>query len=242
MLLRSSDRFGDVSTTDCLDAMARDLDRFCADVIVIDAAICAGQAGCWDRIRSPFDLARGRPVVVLGLRDEEEDVLASLEAGAAGCVTHEHSIDELINTIEAAAAGELLCPPPPAGTADRAGQCQGTGRHSESPVAEGTFHPEPSGTADVEQTDCPASWPGTVHDQEPRSQHPGETACLQPDRSGGSYAGGEFGAVTGASRRLPSPERASGVCGHGALASPFPKESSATSEQLAWPELARLWI
>jgi DNA-binding NarL/FixJ family response regulator len=111
MLLRSSDRFGEVSMTDCLGAMARDLDRSCADVIVIDAALCAGQAGCWDMVRSPFGLARGHPVVVLGLRNAEEDVLASLEAGAAGCVTHEHSIDELINTIEAAAAGELLCPP-----------------------------------------------------------------------------------------------------------------------------------
>ena len=111
MLLRSSDRFGDVSTTDCLDAMVRDLDRTSSDLIVIDAAICAGQAGCWDMVRSPFDLARGRPVVVLGLRDAKEDVLASLEAGAAGCVTREHSVEELINTIEAAAAGELLCPP-----------------------------------------------------------------------------------------------------------------------------------
>jgi len=197
MLLRSSDRFGDVSTTDRLDAMVRDLDRTSSDLIVIDAAICAGQAGCWDMVRSPFDLARGRPVVVLGLRDAEEDVLASLEAGAAGCVTREHSVEELINTIEAAAAGELLCPPP-SGTADGAGQCQGPGRHSEPPAAEGTFHPEPSGATDVEQTDCPASGPRTVHDHEPRSQHPGETARLQPDQGGGSHEGGERDAVTGA--------------------------------------------
>lgn len=42
--------------------------------------------------------------------DDEDAVVALLEAGVAGYVTADQPIAELVGTVEAAANGELQCP------------------------------------------------------------------------------------------------------------------------------------
>ncbi|MGW5649264.1 LuxR C-terminal-related transcriptional regulator [Saccharopolyspora sp. NPDC003752] len=53
----------------------------------------------------------GLRIIALGVSDQEHDVLAYAELGAAGYLTRDHSISELIRTIESVANGELRCSP-----------------------------------------------------------------------------------------------------------------------------------
>ena len=56
------------------------------------------------------------PVVVLGLREIEHELLACAEAGVAGYVALDASVDELVTTIESASRGEMVCSPQLAAT------------------------------------------------------------------------------------------------------------------------------
>lgn len=58
---------------------------------------------------------RGR-VIALGVPDQEETLLAWAEAGVAGFVPREASVEDLLSTIESAIRGELHCSPHLAGT------------------------------------------------------------------------------------------------------------------------------
>ncbi|MCX2734332.1 response regulator transcription factor [Saccharopolyspora sp. NFXS83] len=53
----------------------------------------------------------GLPIVVLGVSENEVDIIAYAEMGAAGYLTREQPIAELGRTIESAATGELRCSP-----------------------------------------------------------------------------------------------------------------------------------
>jgi two-component system, NarL family, nitrate/nitrite response regulator NarL len=55
-------------------------------------------------------------VVALGVPDSEECVLAFAEAGIAGYVSREGSVQDLVDAVERAARGELQCSPQVAGT------------------------------------------------------------------------------------------------------------------------------
>jgi two-component system, NarL family, nitrate/nitrite response regulator NarL len=50
-------------------------------------------------------------IVVLGVPTDDDAIVRILEAGAAGFVTAEQSLPDLVAAVEAAAAGELECPP-----------------------------------------------------------------------------------------------------------------------------------
>ena len=50
-------------------------------------------------------------IVVLGVPTDDDAIVRILEAGAAGFVTAEQSLPDLVAAIDAAAAGELECPP-----------------------------------------------------------------------------------------------------------------------------------
>lgn len=50
-------------------------------------------------------------IVAVGIPSEDDAIVRILEAGAAGDVTAEQSLPDLIAAVEAAAAGELQCPP-----------------------------------------------------------------------------------------------------------------------------------
>ncbi len=55
------------------------------------------------------------PIVALGLRDSEAEVLDAVEAGAAGFALRDATLDELIECLQAVARGELSCSPRVAG-------------------------------------------------------------------------------------------------------------------------------
>ena len=50
-------------------------------------------------------------IVALGVPTDDDAIVRVLEAGAAGFVTAEQSLPDLVAAVEAAAAGELQCPP-----------------------------------------------------------------------------------------------------------------------------------
>jgi two-component system, NarL family, nitrate/nitrite response regulator NarL len=50
-------------------------------------------------------------IVVLGVPTDDDAIVRILEAGAVGFVTAEQSLPDLVAAVEAAAAGELECPP-----------------------------------------------------------------------------------------------------------------------------------
>jgi two-component system nitrate/nitrite response regulator NarL len=81
------------------------------DVIVLDPAL----------LRSPEAIQglgsrTGIKVVVLVSSDAEPAIVASAEAGAAGFVTRDDSLADLVATILSASRGELICSPRLAGT------------------------------------------------------------------------------------------------------------------------------
>jgi DNA-binding NarL/FixJ family response regulator len=55
-------------------------------------------------------------VVALGVRENEEDLIACAEAGVAGYVARAASVEDLVATLEGVGRGELLCSPREAGT------------------------------------------------------------------------------------------------------------------------------
>jgi two-component system, NarL family, nitrate/nitrite response regulator NarL len=50
-------------------------------------------------------------IVALGVPTDDDAIVRILEAGAAGFVTAEQSLPDLVAAVEAAATGELKCPP-----------------------------------------------------------------------------------------------------------------------------------
>jgi two-component system, NarL family, nitrate/nitrite response regulator NarL len=58
------------------------------------------------RTRNP-----GLQIIALGLSQLEYDIVAYAETGTAGYLTRDHSISELVRTIESVANGELRCSP-----------------------------------------------------------------------------------------------------------------------------------
>lgn len=55
--------------------------------------------------------AAAMPVVVLAMRDQDEDFLAWADIGISGYVGPESSARDLISTVRRAGAGEVVCPP-----------------------------------------------------------------------------------------------------------------------------------
>ena len=81
-------------------------------VIVVDQALP-------ESLRLSRTLGQARPdirVVALGVPDNEESVLVFAEAGIAGYVPREGSVQDLVDAVERAARGELQCSPQLAGT------------------------------------------------------------------------------------------------------------------------------
>ena len=80
-------------------------------VAVVDATVADGHAVVRDIRRSAPAVA----IVALGIDEEEDEVVACAEAGIAGYVTREASVEELVAVVESAARGELRCSPRMAG-------------------------------------------------------------------------------------------------------------------------------
>ncbi|MDQ5821587.1 MAG: response regulator transcription factor, partial [Actinomycetota bacterium] len=62
-------------------------------------------------VRSLLAKAPGTMVVALGVTEADDDVLPLAEAGVAGYVTRDGTVDDLLATVESVAAGETICSP-----------------------------------------------------------------------------------------------------------------------------------
>ena len=96
-----------VGTATHIDEAIRLAADLLPSVILVDHALPDG----FPAIRLILAARPGVKVVVLGVLEEDENVLACAEAGVAGYVPREASLEDLIEAIECAARGELRCSP-----------------------------------------------------------------------------------------------------------------------------------
>jgi two-component system nitrate/nitrite response regulator NarL len=77
------------------------------DVVLVDLAM-----GDWESaVRAVAGSAPATRVVVLGVHEVESEVVECAEAGVAGYVTREASLEELVDVVESVARGESLLAP-----------------------------------------------------------------------------------------------------------------------------------
>jgi two-component system, NarL family, nitrate/nitrite response regulator NarL len=105
--LRASGRVEVVGTADDDRASVACAQALDPDVVLIDLAM----AGWEEAVRAIVVAAEEARVVVLGVREVEDEVVACAEAGVSGYVTREASLDELVEIVESVARGESLCSP-----------------------------------------------------------------------------------------------------------------------------------
>jgi DNA-binding NarL/FixJ family response regulator len=101
---------GSASLFEILAATATPLETLAAvraaptDVVLLDLAMTGA-------IDIAHELTADAKVVVLGVREVEDEVIACAEAGAAGYVTRDASLPELIDVVESVAREEMVCSP-----------------------------------------------------------------------------------------------------------------------------------
>jgi DNA-binding NarL/FixJ family response regulator len=106
----------DITAVSCIDEAGEvivEIGRLCPDIVLLDFT----QQGR-DSLKEVRQLREASPesrLVLMGLTASESDVLACIEAGAAGLLLREASLEELIQNIRAVVAGEALCSPKIAG-------------------------------------------------------------------------------------------------------------------------------
>jgi DNA-binding NarL/FixJ family response regulator len=62
-------------------------------------------------VRALAEEAPGARVLALAVSESDEEVVACVEAGAAGCLTREASLEEAVSAVEGTARGEAPCSP-----------------------------------------------------------------------------------------------------------------------------------
>jgi len=97
------------------DAVRR-ADECDPDVMVLDMST----TGSIELVRQVAGSMPQTKVVAFAVEETEHDVLLCAEAGAAGYVAPDGTLDDLVNTIRSVARGELLCSPRIAATLFRA--------------------------------------------------------------------------------------------------------------------------
>ncbi len=78
-----------------------------ADVALVDVQMAEGPTA----VGAVLAAAPKTHVVALAVRDDEHDLMACVECGAAGYVPQDASLDDVVRAIEAVARGETLCSP-----------------------------------------------------------------------------------------------------------------------------------
>ena len=108
-LVRVLERDGElhVTATADLEEVLGIVDGSACDVVLVDVAMPGG-TGALKRLHVD---APGVRIVALAVRDDENDVLSCIEAGADAYVPADASLDQLRGTIGAVARGETPCPP-----------------------------------------------------------------------------------------------------------------------------------
>jgi two-component system, NarL family, nitrate/nitrite response regulator NarL len=104
--LLASRRVGLVSTTPASEALARAFQDE-PHVALLDVTLEVGLT-LVGQLRAT---ASGPKSVVIGVSENEAEVVAWAEAGVAGYVTMDDSLDDLIATIASVVCGEMLCSP-----------------------------------------------------------------------------------------------------------------------------------
>jgi two-component system, NarL family, nitrate/nitrite response regulator NarL len=82
------------------------------DVVLLDMAMASGMRA----LEAIVEQAPGTQVVAIAIPDLEGEVVACAEAGAAGYVTRDASLEQLVAALESVARGETLCSPRVAAT------------------------------------------------------------------------------------------------------------------------------
>ena len=92
-----------------VDEVLGELERLRPDVILLD--FCLPERDGLGEARLIRGVLPQATILMIGLPELECDLLACVEAGVAGCLPQEASLEGLLNNIQAAAAGEALCSP-----------------------------------------------------------------------------------------------------------------------------------
>lgn len=104
---RRLEDFDLVATGSDIAQAAEMVRTYAADVVLLDLAGLDGP----EVVRAVRAARDGVRVVILGIEEQAERVIPLLEAGAAGYVTREASLDELFDVARRAVEGEALCSP-----------------------------------------------------------------------------------------------------------------------------------
>lgn len=106
------------------------LDTIKPDVVLLDVAA----NNLATSIQQILEQAPRTQVVALSVPDNDDELIACAEAGVSGFVTRDGSVEELIASIKAAAAGELSCSPRVAGLLVKRVAALATKHHKDSLV------------------------------------------------------------------------------------------------------------
>jgi DNA-binding NarL/FixJ family response regulator len=111
-MLHSEDGVDVVGTAAGADEAVRALRDGKPDIVLLDMAI---PDNAW-LVSALVAAVPGTRVVALAVPENEREVLACAEAGVAGYVTREGSVEDLVAAVESVARGEILCSPRMAAT------------------------------------------------------------------------------------------------------------------------------
>jgi two-component system, NarL family, nitrate/nitrite response regulator NarL len=108
--LQQDRRFRVVGSAASLDAARQALDTYteAPDLALVDVDLEEGV----DAARMLRSVWPGTTIVALAVRENDEDVVSWVEAGASGLVSREATLAELLNGVEAAARGEAFVSEP----------------------------------------------------------------------------------------------------------------------------------
>lgn len=81
--------------------------RLWPDVVLLDMAL-PGSIGVVREIAAQAPDVR---VVALGVREQEDEIIACAEAGVAGYVTRDDALDDLVDAVQTVLRGEMRCSP-----------------------------------------------------------------------------------------------------------------------------------
>jgi len=110
--LAQRQRLDIVATPDCADTALSAIEAWCPDVALVDVSLASGV----QLVRSLAGAATRTHMIAVGIAEVERDVVTWAEAGVAGYVSRDASIDELLDTVDAVLRGECPCSPRVAAT------------------------------------------------------------------------------------------------------------------------------
>ena len=105
-VLAEQSGFEVVGSAPTIDALADIIDKMLINVVLYDLRTPSGLVGLRRLARH-----EGLSVLALGVVECEEQIIACAEAGIAGYVTDNSSIEELVVRVEDALRGRFTCPP-----------------------------------------------------------------------------------------------------------------------------------